>query len=91
MESNKANPEAIEDARAEFVISVNKKPVKVVGAQQTGESIKRTAREAGVEIDQEFVVMVEEDGHIARPVGDLDVITIESDTRIRVIANEDNS
>lgn len=91
MESNKANPEAIEDATAEFVISVNKKPVKVVGTQQTGESIKRTAREAGVEIDQEFVVMVEEDGGRTRVIGELDVISIKSDTRIRVIANDDNS
>lgn len=91
MQSIESNTGTIEDATAEFVISVNKKPVKVVGARQTGESIKRTAREAGVEIEQEFVVLVEEGSGRTRVVGDLDVISIKSDTRIRVIDNEDNS
>lgn len=91
MQSIESNTGTVGDATAEFVISVNKKPVRVVGAQQTGESIKRTAREAGVEIEQEFVVLVEEDSGRTRVVGDLDVISIKSDTRVRVIDNEDNS
>ena len=82
---------ANEGAKAEIVISVNEHQVTVVGEQQTGRSIKSAACEAGVEIDLDFVVLVEGSPEDTKVIRDDESVSVTTDTRVQAIRNDDNS
>ena len=82
---------ANEGAKPEIIISVNEHQVTVVGEQQTGRSIKSAACEAGVEIDLDFVVLVEGSPEDTKVIRDDESVSVTTDTRVRAIRNDDNS
>ena len=82
---------ANEGAKPEIIISVNEHQVTVVGEQQTGMSIKNAAREVGVEIGLDFVVLVEGSPEDTKVIRDDESVSVTTDTRVRAIRNDDNS
>ena len=74
-----------------FNITVNDKPVVIVGAKQTGASVKKAAIEQGVNIKEGFVLSIELGGGKTKLVGDDEEIEIYDDERFLAIENDDNS
>lgn len=73
-----------------IVIEVNGKPVSMTKSRVTGIEIKQAAIDQGVEIELEFI-LVEEDKHGTRVIGDSDTITINKHSRFTANADDDNS
>ena len=74
-----------------FNVTVNDKPVVLVGAKQTGASVKKAAIEQGVNIKEDFVLSIELGGGKTKLVGDDEEIEIYDDERFLAIENDDNS
>ena len=74
-----------------FNVTVNDKPVVIVGAKQTGASVKKAAIEQGVNIKESFVLSIELGGGKTKLVGDDEEIEIFDDERFLAIENDDNS
>ena len=74
-----------------FNVTVNDKPVVLVGAKQTGASVKKAALEHGVNIKEDFVLSIELGGGKTKLVGDDEEIEIYDDERFLAIENDDNS
>ena len=72
-------------------ITVNDKPVTLNGTKQSGESIKKTAIEQGVNIKLDFILSKELGGGKTRLVGDAEHIEVYSGDRFLAIDNDDNS
>lgn len=74
-----------------FNVTVNDKPVVLVGAKQTGASVKKAAIEQGVNIKEDFVLSIELGGGKTQLVGDDEEIEIYDGERFLAIENDDNS
>ena len=74
-----------------FNVTVNDKPVVLVGAKHTGASVKKAAIEQGVNIKEDFVLSIELGGGKTKLVGDDEEIEIYDDERFLAIENDDNS
>ena len=72
-------------------ITVNDKPVILIGVKQTGASIKKAAIDDGVNIKEEFVLSIELGGGKTKLVGDEEHIEVHDGLRFLAIENDDNS
>ncbi len=72
-------------------VTVNDKPVVLVGVKQTGASVKKAAIEQDVNIKQDFVLSIELGGGKTNLVGDEEEIVVYADERFLAIENDDNS
>ena len=72
-------------------VTVNDKPVVLVGVKQTGASIKKTAIDDGVNIEEDFVLSIELGGGKTKLVGDDEHIEVHDGERFLAIENDDNS
>ena len=72
-------------------VTVNDKPVVLVGVKQTGASVKKAAMEQDVNIQQDFVLSIELGGGKTKLVGDDEEIVVYADERFLAIENDDNS
>ena len=72
-------------------VTVNDKPVVLVGTKQTGASIKKAAIEQDVNIKEDFVLSIELGGGKTQLVGDDEEIEVYADERFLAIENDDNS
>ncbi len=79
----------VDDGKIE--VTLNDKPVVLVGSKQTGESIKKAAIEQGVNIKQDFVLSIERGGGKTDLVGDDQFIEVHPNERFLAIENDDNS
>ena len=74
-----------------FVISVNRKPVSVIGPITTGLEIKVSAKEQGVTIELDFqLAKVTSDG-VQRIVGDDDKVDVTEYKTFFATATDDNA
>ena len=72
-------------------VTVNDKPVVLVGAKQTGASVKKAAIEQDVNIKEDFVLSIELGGGKTKLVGDDEQIEVYAGERFLAIENDDNS
>ena len=72
-------------------VTVNDKPVVLIGVKQTGASIKKAAIDDGVNIKEEFVLSIELGGGKTKLVGDDEYIEVHDGQRFLAIENDDNS
>ena len=72
-------------------VAVNDKPVVLVGAKQTGASVKKAAIEQDVNIKEAFVLSIELGGGKTKLVGDDEEIEVYAGERFLAIENDDNS
>ena len=72
-------------------ITVNDKPVVLIGVKQTGASIKKAAIDDGVNIKEDFVLSIELGGGKTKLVGDDEYIEVHDGQRFLAIENDDNS
>ena len=79
------------DADVKVEVTVNDKPVVLVGTKQTGTSIKKAAIEQDVNIKEDFVLSIELGGGKTQLVGDDEEIEVNADERFLAIENDDNS
>lgn len=74
-----------------FDISVNNKPVRIVGHEHTGLQIKQAAIAAGVRIEVDFVLSEELKDGRSRIIGDAQRIHVEPGACFEAIPNDDHS
>ena len=72
-------------------VTVNDKPVVLIGVKQTGASIKKAAIDDGVNIKEDFVLSIELGGGRTKLVGDDEEIEVYAGERFLAIENDDNS
>ena len=72
-------------------VTVNDKPVVLVGVKQTGASIKRAAVDHGVNIKTDFVLSIELGSGRTKLVGDDEHLRVNAGMRFLAIENDDNS
>ena len=72
-------------------VTVNDKPVVLIGVKQTGASIKKAAIDDGVNIKEDFVLSIELGGGKTKLVGDDEYIEVHDGQRFLAIENDDNS
>ena len=89
MASDQAVKRVGDDGKVE--VTVNDKPVVLVGAKQTGTSVKKAAIEQDVNIKEDFVLSIELGGGKTKLVGDDEEIEVYTGERFLAIENDDNS
>ena len=72
-------------------VTVNDKPVVLIGVKQTGASIKKAAIDQGANIKEEFVLSIELGGGKTQLIGDDENIEVHDGQRFLAIENDDNS
>ena len=72
-------------------VTVNDKPVVLIGVKQTGASIKKAAIDQGANIEEEFVLSIELGGGKTQLIGDDEYIEVHAGQRFLAIENDDNS
>ena len=72
-------------------VTVNDKPVVLIGVKQTGASIKKSAIDDGVNIKEDFVLSIELGDGKTKLVGDDEYIEVHDGQRFLAIENDDNS
>ena len=72
-------------------VTVNDKPVVLVGIKQTGASIKKAAIDDHVNIKEDFVLSIELGDGKTKLVGDDEYIEVHDGQRFLAIENDDNS
>lgn len=75
----------------EVVITVNEKPVTVLGPKATGLEIKQAAIAQGLSVQLDFVLSEELPNGRTRPVRDDDEVRVNKNSRFVAIPNDDNS
>ena len=88
--ANKREVKKVDDD-GKIEVTVNDKPVVLVGAQQTGAGTKRAAVEQDVNIKEDFVLSIELGGGRTKLVGDDEEIEVYAGERFLAIENDDNS
>ena len=78
-------------AHEPFLITVNNKPVKMVGHKHTGLEIKQAAINEGVRIQLDFVLSEELEHGRSRIIGDDEDIHVKSGACFEAIPNDDHS
>lgn len=73
------------------LVQVNSKPVEVPAPKATGLQIKEAAVKAGLPIRADFVLSEELPNGRTEIVGDVDVVTVNSQSKFLAIAPDDNS
>lgn len=76
---------------AECRIRVNNDVVTLVGDEHTPASIKRAAIEQGVQIEEDFVLSIEDEPRKTRIVDVEEVIVVKEDFRFVAVPDDDNS
>ena len=89
MANNQEMKKVDDDGKIE--VTVNDKPVVLVGAKQTGANIKKAAVEQDVNIKEDFVLSIELGGGRTKLVGDDEEIEVYAGERFLAIENDDNS
>ena len=79
------------DDDGKIEVTVNDKPVVLVGPKQTGANIKKAAVEQDVNIKDDFVLSIELGGGRTKLVGDDEEIEVYAGERFLAIENDDNS
>lgn len=72
-------------------ITVNRKPVSVVGHKQTGLQIKKAAIDQGVKIELSFQLSEHRGHHQTHIIGDTDEVTVHKGSEFFAVAGDDNS
>ena len=72
-------------------VTINDKPVVLIGVKQTGASIKKAAIDDHVNIKEDFVLSIELGGGKTKLVGDDEYIEVHDGQRFLAIENDDNS
>jgi hypothetical protein len=75
----------------EVVITVNEKPVTVIGPKVTGLQIKEAAVAQAVQIGLDFQLSEELPNGRTRIVGDTDTVTVNKHSKFDAVAGDDNS
>lgn len=75
----------------EIEITLNEKPVRLVGREHTGREIKDAAIAQGVNIQPNFVLSIERGRGKTEVVGDTDTVKLHPNERFVAIADDDNS
>jgi hypothetical protein len=75
----------------DVVITVNERPVTVLGPKATGLEIKQSAIAQGVPIQLDFLLYEERENGHTDPVRDETEVTVNKNSRFVAIANDDNS
>lgn len=73
------------------LVHVNNKPVEVPAPKASGLEIKQAAIKAGQPIREDFVLSEELPNGRTEIVGDIDIVTVNSQSRFVAIAPDDNS
>jgi multiubiquitin len=71
-------------------VTVNRRPITIDGARQTGASIKEAAIAQGVPIQLDFLLS-RKDGSKFAPVGDEESIRVHDGDEFRALDGDDNS
>lgn len=72
-------------------ITVNEQPVLIAGPRVTGSEILQAAVSAGVSVQMDFVLTVEEANGKTRVIGPDDTVTVNKNSRFLAVAPDDNS
>lgn len=72
-------------------VHLNNKAVTVPAPKATGQQIKQAGIDAGLSIKMDFVLSEEQPNGDTDIVGDLDVVTVNKQSRFLAIAPDDNS
>ena len=72
-------------------ITVNTRPVTIVGREATGLQIKQAAIAAGLPVDLGFALMLEKENGREEPVADDQVVRVHHNIAFSLIAADDNS
>jgi len=72
-------------------ISVNNRPVEVLGPRTTGATIKDAAIAAGLPIKPDFVLIEERPNGDDKTIGDDDPVTVNEHSKFTAVAPDDNS
>lgn len=88
---SQAAPEHPEHEQHEVTITVNKKPVEVVGPKINGLQIKQAAIAQGVKIELDFELKEVEPNGERQKIGDGDVVTVNKNSVFVCTASDDNS
>ena len=75
----------------QVTITVNEKPVVVIGPKLTGLQIKEAAIAQGVQIGLDFQLSEERPNGRTEIVGDGDTVTVNKNSRFDAVAGDDNS
>ncbi len=75
----------------EVTITVNNKPVVVVGPRVTGLQIKQAAIAQGVAIQADFLLSEERPSGESQIIGDADLVTVNNQSTFTAVAGDDNS
>jgi hypothetical protein len=74
-----------------FEITVNNRPVPMVDHRVTGLEIKKAAIAAGVEIEEDFQLLMERRNGELEVIDNDETVTINKMSRFRAVAPDDNS
>lgn len=77
--------------RHEVTISVNEKPVSVLGPKTSGLAIKKAAVAAQLPVTIEFVLSKEKPNGDTDVIGDSDELTVSKNSRFVLLHPDDNS
>lgn len=80
-----------EASQCETTVFVNEQPVTLTVGPHTALEIKQDAIEAGLPIETDFVLSVEDEPRHTRIVGDDETIDVEAGCRFVAIPDDDNS
>ncbi len=75
----------------EITISVNGRPVVVLGPRITGRQIKQRAIDQGVPIGLDFILSEELGDRRTRVIGDEEEVTVNKTSKFIAVAPDDNS
>jgi hypothetical protein len=75
----------------EIEVSVNERPVVLIGHKQTGLSIKQAAINQSVPIQIDFILSIERGPGHTQVINDNEEITVTRNSRFVAISDDDNS
>ena len=92
-DANRNFSELLRDVRNgnSVTITVNKKPVVIIGPRVTGSEIKDAAIAQGVQIERDFLLSEELPNGETKGIGDDDPVTINKHSKFTAVAGDDNS
>jgi hypothetical protein len=80
-----------ESGTHETTITVNNKPVEVVGPKVSGLQIKEAAIASGLAIELDFILSEIEPNGRSRIIGDADIVTVNKNSKFTANDDDDDS
>ena len=77
--------------RKKIEVTVNRRPVLLIGPKQTGLEIKQAAIGQGVAIQPEFQLSLRKESGKFVVIGDAEIVKVEDGQVYRAVASDDNS